>query len=123
MGLRVLLVEDDPGTRDMVTEYLQKNGHSVEISELAFGVASRVSASRPPFDVIVLDLMMPMLDGDSVLGFLQRDPQTANVPVILFSAADQARLDRVARLHDKCTVVPKGRLGALLEALNKLERA
>lgn len=121
MGLRVLLVEDDPGTREMVRDFLTKSGHEVEVSELAFGVASRVGSARPQYDVLVLDLMMPLLDGDAVLGFLARDPVTATTPVILFSAADQERLERVSRIHDHCQVVPKGRLANLLDAINRIE--
>jgi len=118
--MRILLVEDDADTRTLVTEYLTQNGHQVEIADRAFGVASRVASRHPVIDVVVLDLMMPMLDGDTVLGFLQRDPVTARTPVILHSAADASRLERVAGLHDGCTVVPKGRLSSLLAAINAL---
>jgi two-component system alkaline phosphatase synthesis response regulator PhoP len=82
--LTVLVVDDEPKIRDIVRRYLQADGFSV--TEEADGPAAlRAAATQRP-DLIVLDVMLPWLDGVEVLRRLR---ETSQVPVILLTARDE----------------------------------
>ena len=86
----VLVVEDNPGAVELYRRYLSSGGwqvHSVSDPRLAFDVATKM---RP--DVIVLDVMMPWLDGWSVLQTLRERPETAGIPVLICSVVEQPEL-------------------------------
>jgi signal transduction histidine kinase/CheY-like chemotaxis protein len=93
---RVLVVDDDPAARDIAGRILRGDGYEV----LAAGSGQRglelARHSRP--DLIVLDVMMPGLDGWQVLEELKRDPELASIPVIMQSMLDerQTGLDKGA---------------------------
>ena len=58
---RILLIEDDPGLAEMVKSYLGGAGFRVSVAER--GEAGIAMAAREPFDAIILDLMLPDMDG------------------------------------------------------------
>src|SRR4051812_21749315 len=84
MTTRVLVVEDDPDIAELVARYLEKAGY----------VASRVSSGRDaidavrtkPPDLIVLDRMLPHVDGLEVCRQLRASPATASIPIIMLTA-------------------------------------
>ncbi|MDX6408890.1 MAG: hypothetical protein QOE13_1961 [Gaiellaceae bacterium] len=80
----VLVVDDEQSVRALVLETLIETGY--ELREAADGeeALKRIAARRP--DAIVLDLMMPKLDGFEVLEHLQSDPETRGIPVIVLTA-------------------------------------
>src|SRR5450756_1568433 len=78
---RVLVVEDDKDIADLIAHYLQKAGHSVDAAASGPAALLRVKASAP--DLILLDLMLPGLDGLLVCQALRSDPATAAIPIIL----------------------------------------
>jgi DNA-binding response OmpR family regulator len=93
---QILVVEDDPDIADLIRHYLEKSGHAVQLLGSGAAVLPKVRAERP--DLIVLDLMLPGLDGLMVCQALRSDPATAAIPVIMVTArADEA--DRVAGLE------------------------
>ncbi len=81
---KVLIVEDDQFIREMYAFILTKDGH--EVTEAGDGAIGLSEAQKGGFDVILLDLMMPQVDG---LGFLQglkdKPPKTKNGPIIVMS--------------------------------------
>jgi CheY-like chemotaxis protein len=84
-GEQILLVEDDPATRDAVALALELEGYAV------FGAADGAEAlarlrSGPPPRLILLDLMMPVLDGWTFRARQQQDPALASIPVVVVSA-------------------------------------
>lgn len=84
---KILLVDDDPLIRRIVTKTLTANGYQVlEASSGAEGLA--LARSQPP-DLILLDLMMPGMDGFEVCAALRQDSLTVNVPVLMLTALDQ----------------------------------
>ncbi len=91
---RIVIVDDDPGLRALLTEFLVDHGLRAEAVES--GAALRARLGQQPCDLVVLDMMMPGEDGLSVLRSL---PQGADAPgVIMFSAlADE--VDRVVALE------------------------
>jgi PAS domain S-box-containing protein len=83
----VLVVDDDPAVRALLRRYLGREGFAVE--EAADGEAAlRLARERLP-DVITLDVMMPGLDGWSVLALLKEDPLVADIPVVMLTILDE----------------------------------
>ncbi len=88
----VLAVDDDPAVRALITEALAEIG--VEVREAADGeeALAKVAARNP--DAIVLDLVMPRVDGFEVLERLQSDPATRSIPVIVLTARRLSQKER-----------------------------
>jgi two-component system, OmpR family, alkaline phosphatase synthesis response regulator PhoP len=88
---RVLVVDDEPDVLLLCRLNLQQRGH--ELLEAAEGSSAlRLARERRP-DVIVLDLMLPGMNGYEVLETLQRDEGTASIPVLVLTAKS-LRADR-----------------------------
>ncbi len=80
---QVLVIEDDRDTRTFLSEFLCDDGH--ETDEAAEGVTGIEMATANVPDVILLDVLMPRLDGFQVLEALQSDERTSAVPVVMLS--------------------------------------
>ncbi len=91
----LLVVDDDPGIRDLLAEYLRGQGFRVESAGNGEAMLARLAETR--FDLIVLDIMMPGEDGLSLCRRL-RAGGGAPVPVIFLSALGEA-MDRVVGLE------------------------
>lgn len=88
---RVLIVEDDPGVRDLLCEALRGLGHEAEAA--GDGVAALHRFGERRFDVVLTDLVMPRMDGIELTGRLRAvDPQ---LPVLMLTG--QGSLDLMAR--------------------------
>ena len=90
---RILVVDDNPINRDVLVRRLQREGHTV--SAAADGRAALEAVAHAPFDLMLLDIMMPVMNGFQVLEFLHADPDLSALPVIVISALDD--LDSVVR--------------------------
>ena len=88
----ILLVEDDVATRDMVRRTLEKSGWTVVEADNGRVALSRVPEVKP--QLIILDLMMPEMDGFEFLEELRRDQTMAGVPIIVVTAKDLTEQDR-----------------------------
>jgi CheY-like chemotaxis protein len=87
MERTILLIEDDPLSARLVDLILKSEGHHVIITRDGFqGLAA---AQNAPPDLILLDLMLPGIDGFEVLRQLREDPKTADVRVVIVSAKSQ----------------------------------
>ncbi len=80
----ILVVGDDRTTRDLIGALLKKAGH--EIMEAADGDFAYMQATVSKPDLIILDIMMPGLDGYDVLSRLRHDPDTWEIPVVVLTA-------------------------------------
>ena len=87
MSVQVLLVEDDRFLRKAAEAMLRKNGFTVRTA--ADGEEGLRSAQTEPPDIILLDLIMPKLQGFEVLERLKADDATASVPVVVLSNLGQ----------------------------------
>ena len=93
---KILVVEDDPDIADLIRHYLQKNGHTIQMLATGGGVLSRLRAD--PADLVVLDLMLPEVDGLAICQAIRNDSKLAGTPVIVVTArGDEA--DRIAGLE------------------------
>ncbi|MFP5309183.1 MAG: response regulator [Actinomycetes bacterium] len=88
MGRTVLVVDDDPLTREILATILDLEDYRVVLAEDGETALDLVAGGRP--DVIVLDVMMPGLNGFEVCRRLKDDPETAPIPVILLTALDRS---------------------------------
>ncbi len=86
---RILLAEDEQHIGDMVAFKLTNGGHQVLRAHNGEEALSRASAECP--DLIILDVMMPVLDGFEVLRRLKGDPALRAIPVIMLTARGQER--------------------------------
>jgi DNA-binding response OmpR family regulator len=91
---RVLVVDDDPTVREVVAGYLGRAG--LEVTEAGDGASALVAARANPPDLVVLDLMLPGLDGLEVLRRLRAE--RGALPVVLLTARGEER-DRVLGLE------------------------
>jgi len=83
----ILLIDDDPNTCTIVTAQLaQAGGYQVQVAMGGQAGLARVAAGRP--DLIILDLMMPEVDGFAVLEVLEREEETRGIPVIVLTAKE-----------------------------------
>ena len=90
---RVLVVDDDRVNRMLLTRSLEREGHHVRCAEN--GVEALQLLHDEPCDVVLLDIIMPELDGVSVLERVKSDPALQDVPVIMISGVDDT--DSVVR--------------------------
>jgi CheY-like chemotaxis protein len=91
----ILLIEDDPGLRSALSEALEESGYEVACAGDGREALAQLEASPAP-SVILLDLVMPVMDGWSFRAAQRRDPRLAAIPTIVLSAsiaADACALD------------------------------
>ena len=84
---RVLVIDDDPDVRDLMERYLSREGF--EVMSASSGQEGIESIKEFDPDVITLDVLMPVMDGWSVLSELKKDPDTSKIPVIMLSMLDE----------------------------------
>lgn len=84
---RVLVVDDSPTDVLNLRKMLEKNGHEVSESTSGEDAVARVAADKP--DAVVMDVVMPGLNGFQATRTLSRNPETANIPVIVVSSKSQ----------------------------------
>jgi DNA-binding response OmpR family regulator len=88
--MRVLLVDDDPDIR-FLCELALRDVAGWEVHVAAEGEEALELARREPVDLVLLDVMMPGLDGPTLLGRLREIPEAAELPILFVTAKVQAR--------------------------------
>jgi DNA-binding response OmpR family regulator len=96
MPSRVLIVEDEPDIRGLLAFHLEREGYQVVKSSTGADALRQVRA-RPP-DLVLLDLMLPEMDGLEVCRRLRQDPATAPLPIVMLTAKGE-EVDRVLGLE------------------------
>jgi DNA-binding response OmpR family regulator len=92
----ILVVEDDQDIADLLAHYLEKAGH--QVTRLSSGKDVMPQLRTAPADLVILDLMLPGMDGLLVCQAMRADPATAGIPVIMLTArGDEA--ERIAGLE------------------------
>ena len=94
MSGTVLIVEDDLDTREMLGRFLELEGYRVETAENGKRALERLGSGMGAC-VILLDLMMPVMDGWQFRQEQIRDASLADIPVIVVSAAGRERLEKI----------------------------
>jgi two-component system alkaline phosphatase synthesis response regulator PhoP len=81
---RILVIEDEPDIAEVLQYNLEKEGFEVEMARR--GDAGLEAVRRETPDLIVLDLMLPGVDGLELTRMLKRDPATAKLPIVMLTA-------------------------------------
>lgn len=96
--MRILIVDDEADIRRVARLSLTRLG-GMEVEEAASGAEALEQARRRAPDAILLDVMMPGMDGPAVLAALRADPQTERIPVLFLTAkAMTAEVERLRGL-------------------------
>jgi two-component system, chemotaxis family, chemotaxis protein CheY len=82
----ILIVDDDEETREALSEFLQINGYYVENAENGEAALDEIAEQQNKPGLILLDLMMPVMDGDTFIRRARDDSEIKNVPIILITA-------------------------------------
>jgi signal transduction histidine kinase/CheY-like chemotaxis protein len=108
-GIRVLAVDDDPATLDMIEATLRPDGHAV--TRALSGEAGVAIARSSPLDLVICDILMPDLDGFGVVAALSADDRTRDLPILILTAHELSEAER-SRLNGKIVgVAAKGDSG------------
>jgi CheY-like chemotaxis protein len=102
----VLVVDDDPGTREVLRRVLSREGWVVREAENGAAGLDEIARHRPA--VVLLDLMMPRMDGFETLRALRQNDMTAELPVVIITAKDLDRQERDWLHANALTVFQKG---------------
>ena len=87
MAKKILIVEDDKFLRELIVRKLTDEGY--ETIEAFDGEEGAKKVKEEPPDLVLLDLILPGIDGFEVLAGIKQNPQTASIPVIIFSNLGQ----------------------------------
>jgi two-component system alkaline phosphatase synthesis response regulator PhoP len=83
---KVLVVDDEPGITEIVDAFLTTAGYEVAVENTSEGGLKRAKEWVP--DIILLDIMMPVMDGYDVCAVLKKDTRTVDIPVVFLSGKD-----------------------------------
>ena len=86
---KVLVVDDEPFNVDYLEQELEGSNYEIVSASNGREALDKIHSQRP--DLVLLDLMMPVLDGFAVLAQLKADPDLREIPVIIISAANDSR--------------------------------
>lgn len=120
--MKILVIEDSLFLRVAMEKILQKGGH--EVTSIADGRAGLDAARTGAPELIVLDMMLPSVDGTVVLRELKQDPLTKQIPVVVISSLSQKNEERLVKAGASAYLA-KSELnldknsGALLEVVEK----
>lgn len=89
MRYRIVLAEDEPQIARLTTFKLEKEGYEVIWEKDGGAALESVKVNHP--DVVILDVMMPVMDGYQVLKKIKEDENLKNIPVIMLTAKGQER--------------------------------
>jgi chemosensory pili system protein ChpA (sensor histidine kinase/response regulator) len=111
-GDRILVVEDDDDIREVVEEILSSEGYRVEVAKDGIDALGKLDGDTRPL-LILLDMMMPRMDGETFLRALRARPPLADAPVVVISGNAAAR-ERAHALHAAACLVKPFELDELL---------
>ncbi len=90
----VLVVDDDPETRDAISEILEEEGYRVVRIENGRAALEYLRAGGRP-SMILLDMMMPVMNGWQFRREQQKDPSIQRIPVVMITASEERRVDLI----------------------------
>ncbi len=84
---KVLLIDDDPTTRNLISHFLRKEDFIVEKAAGGSDGLARARSGRP--DLLILDAAVPGMGGFELISLLKKDPATSRIPVLMLSSLDE----------------------------------
>lgn len=122
---KLLLIDDDPNLILLVKDYLEFRGYNVDTAENGREALEVLDQNVP--DMIICDIMMPEMDGYSLVKHIREEPVTNRIPVLFLSAKGQSQ-DRVKGLNEGADVYmvkpfePEELVAQVESSLNQLKR-
>ena len=122
----VLVVDDDEGVREILEDMLKKDGYGVALAKN--GIEAIAALGRKTPDLVILDLMMPEMDGFEVVRHMRSNPAWAEIPVLICTAKELTGAERADLQRSVSKIVEKGQLqadillGELTGALRNIEQ-
>lgn len=117
---RIMVVDDEPDLLEVVRLILESDGYQVVTAGGGQEALDKMEMEKP--DLVLLDIIMPKMDGWEVFSRIKADPKTTDIPVIMLTAKDQ-RIDKLIGLHvvrvDDYITKPFGR-AELLERIKRV---
>lgn len=89
MARKICVIEDNPNLLRQISYVFEQEGYEVATAMDGSEGMRRVRAEKP--DLLILDIMLPGIDGYQVCRYLRADPKTAHLPIIILTAKAQAR--------------------------------
>ena len=83
---KILVADDDPSVLSLVRTLLESGGDSVSSASNGQEALSEIAQHRP--DIVLLDVMMPVMDGLTACSELRKNPETSDMPVVVMSASE-----------------------------------
>lgn len=105
----ILVVDDDPRTRDPLCRHLEGAGYKIACA--ANGWEALLALDHDSADLIVVDVMMPGMDGSTFLKIIRNDVRYMRIPVIIVSAFDLSEVARKFGTFDIGYFISKGDMG------------
>lgn len=90
----ILIIDDDPATTRLLEVLLMREGYNIQSENLSANAVQTSKEFSP--NLIILDLMMPGIDGMMVCKNMKKDPDLGEVPIIMFSAVSQKEIQAEA---------------------------
>ena len=116
--MTVLVVDDDPAVHDVLSSTLVKEGY--RLLHARDGAEALEIMRKTPPDIVTLDVMMPKVDGWSVLGIMKSDPALEHIPVIMLTIVDDRNLGYSLGASEFMTKpIDRERLLTLVRALHR----
>lgn len=118
--MRILIVEDDRLTAEVYSGLLTRRGH--EVTVVVDGSDAFHTIHTQQFELIVLDIMLPHMDGLSMLGRIRAQPKYQSLPILIVTSAVEAAIHNKARAAGATEVIIKGEVGPeeLVERIDHL---
>ncbi len=117
---KIMVVDDEPDLLEVVKLILESDGYQVVTANSGQEALSIIEKEMP--DLVLLDIIMPKMDGWEVFSRIKGNPRTHDIPVIMLTAKDQ-RIDKLIGLHvvrvDDYITKPFGR-AELLERIKRV---
>lgn len=98
--MTILIVDDDAGIRQLLAVFLEHKGYPAVAASNGAEALSLLEQQRPLPQLILLDLMMPVLDGAGFLRTQRQNPELAPIPVVVLSAAENIQAEMLSLSAD-----------------------
>lgn len=118
MPKKILIVDDEPVVVTLLKNRVESRGFKVETATEGFSALEKAKAGCP--DLILLDILMPGMDGYETCRRLKAMKETAHIPVILFTAVQETKLEISAQKAGAARVVQKPFVDQLFKAISEI---
>lgn len=104
----ILLIDDDPVILDTARRLLERAGLDVVVYGKGFNVTNFAARTLP--SLVLMDVNMPFVSGDSLIGLFKRHPTLRDVPIVLFSSNEESQLRSMAAEVGAIGFIPKSEM-------------